>query len=196
MTLFGTQISTEMNIGIYLDRLLLGPHGHPFKGWTASLNTISQIGNMMMGVLMGHIIFSPREKTVKCKMLFACGCGMLLIGWLWSFVFPSLRRYMTSSYVLEACGLATVLLAFFYWIVDIRGYTKWAFFFIVFGANSIAIYMMAHLFDFRLIGNIFVGGICSHLPPAVGDFIQAVTAMAVMWLIMYYMYRKKTFLKI
>ena len=69
-------------------------------------------------------------------------------------------------------------------------------FFIVFGANSIAIYMMAHLFDFRLIGNIFVGGICSHLPPAVGDFIQAVPAMAVMWLIMYYMYRKKTFLKI
>jgi predicted acyltransferase len=56
--------------------------------------------------------------------------------------------------------------------------------------------MMAHLFDFRLIGNIFVGGICSHLSPAVGDFIQAVTAMAVMWLIMYYMYRKKTFLKI
>ena len=192
----GDRFSTEMNIGIYLDRLLLGPHGHPFKGWTASLNTISQIGNMMLGVLMGHIIFSPREKTVKCKMLFACGCGMLLIGWLWSFVFPSLRRYMTSSYVLEACGLATVLLAFFYWIVDIRGYTKWAFFFIVFGSNSIAIYMMAHLFDFRHIGTVFVGGICSHLPPAVGDFIQAVTAMAVMWLIMYYMYRKKTFLKI
>ena len=69
-------------------------------------------------------------------------------------------------------------------------------FFTVFGANSIAIYMMAHLFKFNLIGTVFVGGLCGHLPPAVGDFIQAVTAMAVMWLIMYYLYRKKTFLKI
>ena len=193
----GDRFSTEMNIGIYLDRLLLGPHGHPFKGyWSASLNTISQIGNMLLGVLMGHVIFGPREKTAKNKMLFACGFGMLLAGWLWSWVYPSLRMYMTGSYVLEACGLATVLLAFLHWVVDIRGYSKWAFFFIVFGANSIAIYMMAHLFKFNLIGTVFVGGLCGHLSPAVGDFIQAVAAMAVMWLIMYYMYCKKTFLKI
>jgi predicted acyltransferase len=193
----GDRFSTEMNIGIYLDRLLLGPHGHPFNGhWTATLNTISQIGVMMLGVLMGHIVFSSRDKTAKSKMLLGYGCGMLLIGWLWSWVYPSLRMFMTSSFVLETCGLATVLLAFFYWLVDIRGYYKWAFFFIVFGANSIAIYMMAHLFKFNLIGTVLVGGLCSHLSPTVGDFIQAVTAMAVMWLIMYYMYRKKTFIKI
>jgi len=193
----GDRFSTEMNIGIYLDRLLLGPHGHPFKGyWSASLNTLSQIGNMLLGVLMGHIIFGSSDKAAKTKLLFACGFGMLLVGWLWSGVYPSLRMFMTGSYVLEACGLATVLLALLHWLVDIRGHSKWAFFFIVFGANSIAIYMMAHLFKFNLIGNVFVGGLCGHLPPAVGDFIQAVTAMAVMWLIMCYLYRKKTFLKV
>lgn len=192
----GDRFSTEMNIGIYLDQTLLGPHGHPFKGWSASLNTISQIGNMLLGVLMGHIVFGVRNKAAKGKLLLACGLGMMLIGWLWSWVYPSLRMFMTSSYVLEACGLATVLLALFYWLIDIRGYSRWAFFFIVFGANSIAIYMMAHLFNFKLIGTIFVGGLCSHLPQAYGNFIQAIAAMAVMWLIMYYMYRKKTFIKI
>jgi hypothetical protein len=56
--------------------------------------------------------------------------------------------------------------------------------------------MMAHLFDFKLIGNIFVGGLSSLFSSNVQDFIQAVGAMAVMWLIMYWMYRKKTFIKI
>ena len=103
---------------------------------------------------------------------------------------------MTSSFVLETCGIATFLLASFYLIIDVWGYSKWAFFFIVFGVNSIAIYMMAHLFDFRLIGNIFVGGLSSLFSSNVQAFIQAVTAMMVMWLIMYWMYNKKTFIKI
>jgi predicted acyltransferase len=55
---------------------------------------------------------------------------------------------------------------------------------------------MAHLFKFNQIGDIFVGGLCRFLPPAVGNFIQAVAAMMVMWAIMYYMYRKRTFIKV
>jgi hypothetical protein len=56
--------------------------------------------------------------------------------------------------------------------------------------------MMAHMFDFSLIGNIFVGGLSSLFAPDVQAFIQAIGAMAVMWLIMYWMYLKKTFIKI
>ena len=56
--------------------------------------------------------------------------------------------------------------------------------------------MMAHLFKFNLIGDIFVGGLCRFFPSNVGSFIQAVAAMAVMWLIMYFLYRKRTFIKV
>lgn len=193
----GDRYSMDMNIGIYLDQLLLGAHGHPYQGgWSAVLNTISQIGVMMLGVLTGHVVFSNKDKVTKNKLILTYGLVMLITGYLWSFLFPSLRRYMTSSFVMETCGLAALLLALFFWLADLRGKDKWFFFFTVFGANSIAIYMMAHLFDFRLIGTVVVGGLCSHLPVAVGNFIQAVTAMVVMWLIMYYMYRKKTFIKI
>jgi predicted acyltransferase len=151
---------------------------------------------MLLGVLMGQLIFSSRNKENKVKLLFICGLTMLISGYLWGFVFPVIRSLWTSSFVLMTCGISTLLLAVFYLIIDIRGYSRWAFFFVVFGVNSIAIYMMAHLFDFSLIGNIFVGGLSSLFTPNVHDFIQAVGAMAVMWLIMYWMYRTKTFIKI
>lgn len=193
----GDRFSQEMNIGIYLDQTLLGPRAHPFKGyWTAALNTIGQTANMLLGVLVGHIIFGGRTRHEKIKPLFAYAVGMWLLGWVWTFSFPSLRSNMTSSYVLQACGISTLLLAAFYLLIDVWGYSKWAFFFVVFGANSIAIYMMAHLFKFNLIGDIFVGGLCRFFPPNVGAFISAVAAMAVMWSIMYYMYRNRTFIRV
>lgn len=193
----GDRYSPEMNIGIYLDQIILGPHGHPFKGyWTAVLNTIGQTSNMLLGVVIGHVLFSDRSKSQNAKVLLLSGLAMWAAGLMWGTVFPSLRSNMTSSYVLQACGLSTLLLALFYLLIDVWGYSRWAFFFIVFGANSIAIYMMAHLFKFNLIGDIFVGGLCRFFPANVGDFIQAVTAMLVMWSIMYYLYRKRTFIKV
>lgn len=193
----GDRYSPEMNIGVYLDQLILGPHGHPFKGyWTAALNTLGQTANMMLGVVIGHVLFSDRSQAQKAQGLLLSGLALGAAGLIWAFVFPSLRSNMTSSYVLQACGISTLLLALFYLLIDVRGYAKWVFFFIVFGANSIAIYMMAHLFKFNLIGDIFVSGLCRFFPANVGSFIQAVAAMLVMWLIMYYLYRKRTFIKV
>ncbi|MDD4756186.1 MAG: hypothetical protein PHG29_08905 [Prolixibacteraceae bacterium] len=200
----GDIYSNEMNIGIYLDQVILGPHGHEYGGgWTAVLNTYSQVINTLLGVLMGHIIFSERSKKEKTKLLFISGFAMLFFGLAWGQFFPVMRCFMTSSFVLVTCGIATILLASFHQLIDVRGYKKWSFFFYVFGVNSIAIYMMAHTFDFSHIGNVLVGGterhpfgITGYFPEDVRSFVQALTAMAVMWLIMYYMYRKKTFIKI
>jgi len=190
----GETFSGKMNLAIHIDNVVLGQHHNP-GSWQV-LATISFISNMLLGVLMGHIIFSNRDKKDKTKLLFIYGLVMLLAGLLWSLFFPVIRSLWTSSFVLITCGISTLLLAAFYWIIDVKGYKKWALFFIVFGVNSIAIYMMAHLFDFRLIGNILVGGISNLFSPNVEAFIKAVTAMAIMWSIMYYMYSKKTFIKI
>ena len=184
-----------MNIGIYIERIVLGKHGSNFGSWTGVLNTFGHISCMLLGVLMGHIIFSS-TKVEKTKLLFISSFVMLLTGFIWGLFYPVISSYMTGSFVLEACGIATLLLASFYLIIDVWGHSKWAFFFVVFGVNSIAIYMMAHLFDFRLIGNILIGGISSLFSPNVQVFIQAVTALVIMWLIMYYMYIKRTFIKI
>jgi predicted acyltransferase len=190
----GEIFSGKMNLAIYIDNVVLGPHHNP-GSWEV-LATISFIANMLLGVLMGQLLNSTRDKKYKLKMLFVFGLAMLVAGMIWGLFFPVIRSLWTSSFVLETCGITTLLLAVFYWLIDIRGYKKWAFFFIVFGVNSIAIYMMAHLFDFKLIGNIIIGGFSNLFPSNVKDFIQAVGAMTVMWLIMYWMYLKKTFIKI
>ena len=114
----GDRYSQEMNIGVYLDQVLLGPHGHPWKGnWTAALNTVGQIANMLLGVVMGHVLFGGQTKPQKTRTLFLAGVGLWGVGVIWGCFFPSLRCNMTGSYVLQACGISTLLLALFYQIM-------------------------------------------------------------------------------
>ena len=190
----GEVFSGQMNLAIYIDNMVLGSL-HKQGSWQV-LATISFISNMLLGVLIGHLIFGTKEKKRKTKLLFTYGFVMLVAGLIWGQFFPVIRSLWTSSFVLITCGISTLLLASFYLIIDVLGYSKWAFFFVVFGANSIAVYMMAHMFDFSLVGNIFVGGLSSLFSSEVQAFIQAVGSMTVMWLIMYWLYIKKTFIKI
>ena len=88
-----------------------------------------------------------------------------------------------------------MLLALFYLVIDVWGYRKWAFGFVVIGMNAIAVYVATHLFDFKLIGRVFVGGVAQRVGPW-NDFVQEFAALAVIWLILYWMYTKKTFIKI
>ncbi len=88
-----------------------------------------------------------------------------------------------------------MLLSAFYLVIDVWGYKKWSFFFVVIGMNSIAVYVATHLFDFSLIGNVFVGGLAKSAGPW-NEFLQAAASLSVIWLILYWMFRKKTFIKI
>ena len=186
--------SGEMNLAIYVDDVVLGRFHH--HGSWEVLATVSFVANMLLGVLTGHLLYGGRAKKTTVRLLFLYGGLMSIAGIVWGQVFPVIRSLWTSSFVLLTCGISTLVLALFYLITEVWGYSKWAFFFVVFGVNSIAIYMMAHLFDFSLIGNIFVGGLSSLFGPAPGEFIRACGAMTVMWLIMYWLYRKRTFIRI
>lgn len=190
----GGTFSGDMNLAVYIDNLVLGPF-HRQGSWQV-LATISFVANMLIGVLTGHFLAASQCGAKTVKRLILGGTVMVVVGWAWSPFFPIIRSLWTSSYVLVTCGLSSLLLAVFYLFCDVWGHTRWALFFSVFGVNSIAVYMMAHLFDFRLIGNIFVGGVCRFLPANAQDFVQAAAAMTVIWLIMYVMYRKQTFIKI
>jgi predicted acyltransferase len=97
--------------------------------------------------------------------------------------------------VLFAGGLSFLLLSLFYLVIDVWGYKKWSFPFVVIGMNAITVYVATDLFDFSKIGNVFVGGLAANVG-IWNDFVQALGALAVVWLILYWMYRKKTFIKI
>ncbi|MBS0000724.1 MAG: hypothetical protein KFF73_17210 [Cyclobacteriaceae bacterium] len=91
--------------------------------------------------------------------------------------------------------MSFLLLALFYLVIDVWGYQKWASVFVVIGSNAIAVYVATRLFDFTLIGYVFVGGLSSCLGRW-GNFVQELAAVTIIWLILYWMYRKKTFIKI
>lgn len=88
-----------------------------------------------------------------------------------------------------------MLLALFYLIIDVWGFGRWAFGFKVIGMNAIAVYMANMIFDFKLVGNIFIRGLSEQLGPW-EDFVQRLAAFLVVWLIFWWMYRKRSFIKI
>ena len=89
-----------------------------------------------------------------------------------------------------------LLFALFYWVIDVRGHRSWIRFFQVIGLNSITIYLLQRIVNIRHTAKFFFGGMADKLPEAWGDVVLAVGYLLVCWLILYFLYRKKIFVKI
>ncbi len=188
------QLTPEGNLAIYLDKLLLGPF-QDGTNYSWILSSLTFACTVMLGVFGGLLLRS--KKSQKEKILWLLGMGALCIGagLLWSIWFPIIKHLWTSSFVLYSCGICFLLLGLFYLVIDVWGFRKWAFIFKVIGMNAIFVYMITRLFDFRRIGDIFVGELADRLGSWNG-LVQGLAGFLVIWLILYWMYRKKTFVKI
>ena len=186
-------LTPQGNLPTYVDKLILGHLHYGENTWFLSYPGFG--ASVLLGVLAGQLLMSGRSQRSKMFRLLGMGGLSLLAGLLWSLWFPVIKLMWTSSYVLISGGFSFLVLALFYWIVDVLGYRKWAFGFIVIGMNSIAVYVATEIFDFSRVGNIFVGG----LLPRVGrwdSLVEAAAAFAIVWLILFWMYRKKEFIRI
>lgn len=184
------------NLEGYLDRLFLPGKFccYVYGDNEGYLSTIPSIATVTLGVLCGHLIRSSLTSSRKLQVLVGGGIVSLAGGLLWGTTFPIITRLWTSSYVLYSNGWAMLLFALFYWIIDVRGYRKWAFPLVVIGMNAITIYLLQNLFDFSQFSNIFVGGLANHA----GHYRILVTGSGVFlaeWLLLYFLYRQKIFLK-
>jgi predicted acyltransferase len=128
-------------------------------------------------------------------VLGASGVGCLVAGWLWSFEFPIIKHIWTSSMVLWSGGWCLLLLAVFYGLIDVLGYRGWAFFFIVYGMNAIVAYIAPDLISFSRISIANLTGLARHLG-MFSEFLLTGGAVGILWLGLYYMFRKKTFVRI
>ncbi|MCE5250390.1 DUF5009 domain-containing protein [bacterium] len=183
------------NLGFYLDHLIMQGFLPQDRVYTQLLNIMTFGSTVMLGVFAGYLLQSERTGKEKVLRLLGLGVGTIIAGLVWSRWFPIIKHIWSSSFVLFSGGLSYLLLAVFYLIIDVLGYRKWAFVFTIIGMNSIAVYMATHLYDFRNIGTIFVGGLAKWAGEW-NDFVQALAAFAVVWVILYWMYRKKTFVSI
>ena len=184
----------DVNFPLFVDNALLGQFQEG-AGWTYIVTNLTFICSVMLGVFAGYILQSDRTPMKKVAMLALIGiCGMIS-GKIWGIWFPIIHHLWTSSFVLYAGGMSFLLLSLFYLVIDVWGYKKWSFIFVVIGMNAISVYVATHIFDFSIIGNVFVGGFAKNLGNW-NDFVQALAAIAVVWLILYWMYCKRTFIKI
>jgi len=194
------QLTIDGSLAGYVDRMLvpgrlyLGVHDPE-----GLLSTIPAISTALLGVFAGTLLRRDlpgvtREK--KAFLLAGAGLACLLFGYLWGFAFPINKNLWSSSFVLFAGGWSLLLLALFYLVIDVWGYTRWAFFFVVIGMNSILIYMAGRFIDFAYTTDFFLKGLLSRLDGDGGRVIWWVGFVLVEWAFLYFLYRKRVFLRI
>ncbi len=172
------------------------------------LSDIPAVGSVLLGMLTGTWLQSARTLQQKCRGMLLAGIVGIALGELWNPWFPMNKNLWTSSYVLFSAGVAAVLFALFYWMVEIRQWRGgWTYFWLVFGTNAITAYVLSELLAASLWA-IHVGPkltferwfylrTFAHIhPPGVGSLVYAITFVLVCWLPMLVLYRKKIFLKV
>ena len=191
-------LSQPGNFASYIDRLVMPGRlylgNHDPEGLTS---TIPAIGTGLLGILAGNLLKnSPLTQVAKVVRLAITGVIFLVLAQIWNLVFPINKNLWTSSFVLEVGGISLLLLSLFYYVIDVLGYKKWAFFFTVIGMNSILIYMSGHFIEW----DYATTGFFQWVGQLVGDpfniFAMALCYIAVKWAFLYFMYKKKVFLRV
>jgi predicted acyltransferase len=180
------------NLVSAIDSALLG-RAHP-GGWGTILSTIPTISTTILGLLIGKLLMSERASGQKMRIIALTGACGVALGWALSPVIPMIMKLWTVSYGIASAGCACLLFLFFYWLIDVRGWRKWSFPLVVIGMNAVAIYMGRSLVPISHHISILTKGIMPYMG-LLGPLFVAVAVIVVEWCILYWMYRRKIFLR-
>jgi len=194
-------LSPEGNLAGFIDRLWLpGTMYNEFNEPEGILSTIPSVSTALLGVFAGHLLRLETGRLngmQKALVLIGAGILSLVLGLAWGTFFPINKNLWTSSFVLYAGGWSLMLLGLFYLVIDVWKMKRWAFFFVVIGMNSITIYVLQHrILRFDIIRDFFLKGIHDLSPEALQPFINSLGYIAVVWLFLWFLYRKRIFLKV
>ncbi len=157
------------------------------------LATLPAVVTALSGVFAGRWLQSQRAGMPKALGLMVAGSVAMVAGWLWSFSLPLNKNLWTSSFTLWTSGASALLLGLFYIFVDVLGWRRLAFPFVVLGANAITIYLLHAFIDFEgLASFLFAGATPRRLHPAALPGI----AVGIEWALCAWLYRKRLFLRV
>lgn len=194
-----SSFSFEGNIVSYIDRVMLpGSLHNVTHDPEGLLSTLPAVVTALFGVFTGEFIMSSRVPTGSLKTAVIFLFALLLVGLalLWNMVLPINKNLWTSSFVCLSGGLSLALFALFYFVIDVLGCRKWAFFFKVIGVNSITIYLAQQFFDFSATVKSVFGGVLSLLSQSYYHVGFWLCYIFVCWLFLYFLYKQKIFLKV
>lgn len=191
-------LTMQGNFASFIDRsilpgkLYLGIHDPE-----GLMSTIPAIGTGLLGIMTGNFLKNSTAKPqAKAFRMAVVGVLFLALAQLWNLDFPINKNLWTSSFVLNVGGYSLLLLSLFYYVIDVLGYKTWAFYFKVIGMNSILIYMSGRFINWEYTTN----GFFEWLGQLVGDpfnvVVMAICFVMVKWVFLYFMYKKKVFLRV
>ncbi|MGA7159969.1 MAG: DUF5009 domain-containing protein [Bacteroidota bacterium] len=203
------------NFSAYIDSLFLSGHmWWQTKTWDPEgiVSTLPAIGTTIFGVLTGRYLQSQHSKEEKTAWMFIAGNILLLLGATLDMWLPINKSIWTSSYAIFMAGWALVCFATFYWFVDVKGYSRWAKPFVIFGMNAITVYVLSEsigkicdsLITFKeadgseisLQGVIFKNFFLPLGQPVNASLIYALCFLLLLFLIAWILWRRKLFLKV
>ncbi len=203
------------NLAAWLDRTIL-TENHIWRSAKVYdpegiLSTLPAISTTLSGVLTGHWLRTKGTDFEKVSGIFFAGVSLVALGYVWNGWFPINKPLWTSSYVLFTSGLALCFLGFCYWLVDIKGYRRWAQPLVIFGVNALALYVFSGMLA-RILGVIRWNGADGKsitlqrwifesifLPlasPINASLMYAVTYIVLWLFLMWLLYRKRIFIKV
>lgn len=178
----------------WADRTLLPTHIYrPLYDPEGLMGIFPAIVTAMLGMFAGEFLRrGDLGGNFKTGVLLTASVGLGVSAWAMSFLMPVNKALWSSSFVLAVGSYSVAMLAVFHWIIDVKGWRRWAFFFKVIGMNSITIYMAQRFINFGKLRNL-VFEYCKFPANAVA---QQLGYIAVCWVFLYVLYRRKVFLKI
>jgi predicted acyltransferase len=191
------------NAAAEMDRWLLNllPRSEPFTsnaGGYQTLNFVPALATVLGGGITGHFLLNGRHSHGhKFGRLLAAGIVCLLIGTVLGYVAcPVVKRIWTPSWAILSGGWVLLILAFFYWLVEIAGQRRIVFPLVVVGMNSIFIYVMHSLSAGWISQQLAKHGMASLFASAWGPVIEKCSVLAVLWLLCFWLYRQRAFLRL
>jgi heparan-alpha-glucosaminide N-acetyltransferase len=202
---FASHWNKNSNLGLAFDRWFLNlfPRNAPFVangGGYLTLSFIPTLGTMILGLIAGTWMrttapFIPLRKfLVAGAICIAAGLVLHFTG-----ICPIVKRIWTPSWTLFSGGVCFAFLAAFCWVIEVLRFRRWAFPLIVIGMNSIAAYLMAHLFEDFIISSFHIhlgARAFSFFGPGLEPLLLGIAVLIVYWLMLFWMYRRKLFLKV
>jgi heparan-alpha-glucosaminide N-acetyltransferase len=183
--------------------LNLFPREKPFianGGGYLTLSFIPTLGTMILGLIAGGWLRAAAP-AIPLRRLILAGVAGVIAGLLLHVtgINPVVKRIWTPAWTLFSGGACFLLLAAFCWVIETLGYRRWAFPLVVIGLNSIAAYLIAHLFESFIADSFRIhlgASIFATLGTALEPLMRGLVVLTVYWLILLWMYRRRLFLRI
>ncbi len=202
------------NAAAYIDQIILSGHMYAYTvTWDPEgiVSTLPAIATTLFGILTGHFLRSDLTKEVKTVWMMVAGWLMLFLGAIWDMWLPINKNIWTSSYSVFMAGWALVCLGTMYWLIDVKGYKRWAKPFSIYGMNAITVYFLAGILGTTSYLIAWTGPdgkpmflktwIYDHffLPlasPINASWMYACLYVVGLYLVSYIMYKKKWFIRV